>query len=145
MTKEVAMQILMNAQFFAAGAEKCLEPKPDGHPISETTLPGIVCLSFSAELMLKAIAMAEGSTLWGHDLKKLFDGLSSVSKNYLRAQIPMEPAAFDDSMKTVARTFDDWRYVHEKGKGFAAVGFLRQLVDASRERANDLVYGPKPV
>lgn len=123
-----------SSAFFLA-YERCLEqrPLPDGKK-TMLMIPAVVCLAFSIELGLKALAETEGTNLYGHELAKLFQGLPRGLRDALWQRTGLSRQDFDDALAQATDTFVEWRYVHERENPHANLDFLSVLGRAIQEK-----------
>jgi len=102
-------------------------------------VPSLVLYAFAAEVGLKAVALhTTGTTKRDHDLQALFHALPDDVQARIRADAsttyPGSEASFDQDLAMVARTFEVWRYLHERHSVDTDLGFLQRLghaVDAA--------------
>ncbi|MDT4844591.1 hypothetical protein FQZ97_785570 [compost metagenome] len=84
--------------------------------------PFVVNMAFAIELYLKTLAEAHGSSLHGHDLRKLYDGLPQEAKSALDSAAPeslkisglQEVPSIAEVLTELRSTFVDWRYLYER-------------------------------
>jgi hypothetical protein len=93
-------------------------------------VPGVVCLAFSIELGLKALAEAEGAKSWGHRFAELFNRLSPGLQQSLVGDTGLSRSAFSAELATATDTFVEWRYVHEQSRPRANLQFLQAFARA---------------
>ena len=86
-----------------------------------------ILLSLATEIALKALQCNERGAApdLGHDLLKLFEGLTEETKNWLESRFPTQPVYFDesrfppinaglrDTLEYHKSAFLNWRYLHE--------------------------------
>jgi hypothetical protein len=116
---------------FFRGYERCMEQRLlPGGKLEMPIVPAVVCLVFSIELGLRALAKDEGSEPWGHRLADLFDLLSPELRLRLAGGTGLSWVEFEADLKTATDTFVDWRYVHDKTSSQANLEFLRKFAAA---------------
>lgn len=86
---------------------------PEGIVPRSAVMPGIVCLAFAVELGLKSILLSEGNSTAGHDLRSLFDRLTSSTQDELIFHSNVEPQSFRENLDLVSNAFVKWRYIFE--------------------------------
>ena len=120
-----------SSRAFHLAAERCNEKRPlPGGQIEILAIPAIVCEAFSIELAFKALLI---DALKSHDLKKLFDGLEPALKEKIILATGMAEGIFYSSLEAAAKSFDEWRYVHEKEALSASTEFLSKLANAAQQ------------
>jgi hypothetical protein len=80
---------------FHLASQRALEQRkiaPD--QIEVLLIPGLVCEAFAIELGIKALAMAKGKPLKGHDLEKLFDALDGVEQTAIEDFVGISGSEF---------------------------------------------------
>ena len=108
--------IAHEARQFAEGGRRCLGDRKHGTapgPIG----PGIVCMTFSVELWLKALGCMSyptGDVPTGHDLFVLFNGLSKEIQDALVARCGQPRENLLQVLREDARAFETWRYTFEQ-------------------------------
>lgn len=116
--------------FFVA-AQRCMEQRSlSGGQLEMPIVPAIVCIAFSIELGLKALAQVEGRSLRGHKLADLFNQLSPTQQAKLVAAAGYTRGVFDSALLEATDVFVDWRYVHEQESPEANLGFLQAFAGA---------------
>jgi hypothetical protein len=116
--------------FFLA-FQRCMEQRPlPGGQFQMPIVPAIVCIAFSIELGLKALALGEGRNLRGHKLADLFNQLAPARQANLVAAAGYIRGDFDSALLEATDVFVDWRYVHEQESSEANLGFLQALAGA---------------
>jgi hypothetical protein len=118
--------------------------KVDGLPASNgqmaAPVASVVCLAFAIELAFKAILIAESRSVRSHDLSDLFCQLTPTSQDAIIFHSGLAPESFSENLKLAARSFDHWRYIHEKpGAHSAPELFLEWLHRAADEVAESHV------
>ena len=108
-------EVRNTSQSFFEAFLRCMERRPtEGGGISMPVVPGVVCVTFAAEVGLKAVLIAEGaSSPWTHDLEALFFQLSVEAQLTIIAKSGYPPPAFHDLLKDHALAFEEMRYIYE--------------------------------
>lgn len=106
-----------------------LRPLPDGQSQMLAT-PSVVCLAFSIEAGLKAIALSEGGTAAGHKLDLLYASLSATTQAAIEGDVGIDKPAFDAALAGVTNAFDEWRYIYEGSGVNVDIAFLGKLANA---------------
>lgn len=120
-----------SSRAFHLAAERCNETRPlPGGQVEKLAVPAIVCEAFSIELAFKALLI---DALKSHDLKKLFDGLEPSIQGKIISATGMVEKDFHASLSAAAKSFDEWRYVHEKDALSASTSFLLALAKAAQQ------------
>ena len=120
-----------SAKAFLIAFSRCMElrPKKDGE-FERLAVPGIVCAAFSAELGLKALLLASGKNVKGHNLQTLFEELDEATQKKIISASGIAGPPFRSSLAASANVFDEWRYVHEKSGLNAFPAFLGTLAQS---------------
>jgi hypothetical protein len=117
-----------SARAFRLAAQRCGEMhRLPGGPLERLAVPELVCAAFSAELALKALLVAAGKQIRGHNLKNLFDELDAETQKKIIAATSVPEQEFLVRLNAVATVFDDWRYIHEKPALSTSPVFLEAL------------------
>lgn len=99
----------------------------------------VVNLAFAIELLLKALLYSEAKKARGHKLDELFELLSpqtqeEIKRNFAELLIRTSGHSrdtfgltFEDKLKQYAKTYENWRYLHEKNPGSFHSDFCENL------------------
>lgn len=99
-------------------------------------IPGIVNLAFAIELALKASLLSYHRSVREHQLKKLYEELPELDREFIRSNIPFDAARFEAGLEAVSDAFIEWRYIHEEsGTKSISLEFLMHLWHASSKLA----------
>lgn len=136
---------LLNAEAFLEAANRCIgSPRELFQELSPLATPATVCAAFACEVALKCILLkASGSPASGHPLKALFaaaphDIQVRVARNVGGLKFGHINLTFEQSLDRSSNAFEEWRYHHENGGGWAApvhqflIGLCSELIDAAR-------------
>jgi hypothetical protein len=107
--------IASQARQFAEAGRRCIGEMRNG-VMPGPVVPGIVCMSFSVELWLKALGCLSnpsGEVPTGHDLGSLFLGLSDEIQAALIARCGRPRDLFLQAIEADAKAFEVWRYSYE--------------------------------
>lgn len=143
------------ASFYGKGeqfrlAANVLELKEVSLAVGVLPMPAVTLRAFSVEAFFKSLLHLEGANPpWVHDLRKLFDLLSSASKQvisddwdkYILPHVPKSappglekvyfaPKNLLEALDQSANAFLSWRYSTGTGIGFWTVANLQNLVRA---------------
>lgn len=121
-------QIANASRTFVLAFERCMmqRPLPDGR-FEMPLVPGVVCLAFSIELGLKAMAAQGGLALKGHRLADLFGKIPSDAQAAIVAETKVDRQRFEIEMEAVSEVFVEWRYVYEQPSANLNLAFLQSL------------------
>lgn len=107
----------------------------------------VVNLAFGIELLLKALLYGAGKKAKSHNLDELFEFLSpqtqeEVKRNFAELLIrttghsrDIFGLTFEDKLKQYAKTYENWRYLHEKNPGSFHSDFCENLALVLNEMA----------
>lgn len=99
-------------------------------------VPILVNVSFSCELFLKSILRLENNMIEVHDLKKMFDNISSEASKTIREKINDDN--FDKLIEKTKLYFNYWRYAYEKTfYGDVELGFMFKLAEALKSTIDE--------
>ena len=79
---------------------------------------------------MKALLLASGKQVKGHDLQQLFNQLDGSMKKKIISTVGQPENDFFTALNAVRNVFDEWRYVHEKGALHVSPQFLDALAGA---------------
>lgn len=116
-------ELFLQAESFALTQNVLLRPEMTKY-VAYTGAPAVVLSAFAAELFLKCLLLLQKSAGWGHDLEKLFNALTPVTRERVAAnwkailerkkdQYLGEKYDLEESLKVAANAFDAVRYAHE--------------------------------
>lgn len=80
-------------------------------------IPAVVCAAFAAEVGMKAAIATQGRNQKGHNLCKLFQGLSTPSQARVIQLMDMNCEGFELKLQSCWESFSIWRYIYEDDKG----------------------------
>ena len=84
----------------------------DGKPSAD--IPSVVNLAFAIELALKASLLAYSQTSRAHDLSELYSLLPETDRDFILHESGLQVARFSEQLDAAAKSFVEWRYLHEK-------------------------------
>jgi HEPN domain-containing protein len=136
-------KIINTANSFLLAAERALEKRPLGPKQFQMLLvPAVVSYAFAVELYFKAIITLEnGNDRKGHDLSKLFGGISAKSQTTLIAGVQHNCTDFKQKLGDISNVFVDWRYIFEQESAHLDFQFLKKLAQESK-RVADAMANP---
>jgi hypothetical protein len=126
-----------SANSFWLAAARCFEQRrinPTQHQM--LLIPGVVCLAFSIELGIKAMVLPTAQPPKIHSLAKLFVLLPENIQDQVVAHCGRPREAFNASLDSAAKTFEEWRYVYDLDNPSIDLGFLSALADAIKLAAD---------
>ena len=121
-----------SSRSFHLASQRALEQRQIApEQIEVLMVPGLVCEAFAVELGIKALALAKGKSLKGHNLERLFDALDDVEQTAIEAFVGISGSEFREQLQLLAFAFQDWRYIYEKQEEVSInFYFLQQLSNA---------------
>lgn len=122
------VKIYHSAHAFQLAAMRCEEARPTAPGTFEMLIcPAIVNYALACEQYLKCLLRKQGNLHKnvGHELKGLFDSLSSESQQYIVDQ--MQTSDFTELLISISGAFIKWRYIYESESGAINLDFLRKF------------------
>jgi hypothetical protein len=116
--------------FWLAAARNLEQRRLNPTQMQMLLIPGVVCLAFSIELGMKAILLPSQKPPKTHNLSKLFGLLPSEVQDQIILACGRPRQAFDVALDSVAKSFEEWRYVYDLEQPQVDLPFLSQLADA---------------
>lgn len=135
---EMGVRFLRSSKEFLEAATRAFAERVDDEFFSTSTIPAVVCVTFAAELGLKAIFIAEyKAKTTGHELYQLFISLPEDVQQKIKAAVPApsypknDPMrTFEDALRAENNTFVEWRYSCEGSKDLTTdFAFLNKLAE----------------
>ena len=98
---------------------------------------GIVLRAFALELYMKALLAIEGKKCKSHNLKVIFQSLSSDTQGLLKENF--QENEFDTALDAISNAFEEWRYFYESDENFINNGFLVNLANQAKKVCEKLI------